>query len=500
MKGDAFCFDDAVFTYYVSTQHHDKFEFRKIFSSRELVVSHTKCTSVLIETEGDTSVCIIGLCVDSFGEIERANIPAFLLSCGDIEQLLDKTKRMAGRFAILFEKSGAMYALTDAAGFLSVYYSIDQKKICLSSCDELIRQHFGYPFSKESIVIRNAATYESHMPHDITMCENIKALLPNHYLDLTGMKPVRFFPSKEFVDRYKVAHKAGNYDEMLKRHVNLIDGIISEYTKYYEIVCPVTSGYDSRVNLSFLRRKIDNLLCYTFTKPSFKEDSGDYYVPPMLCDKIGAEHIAISDVCTSEEYFGDLKNRIGEYHSKYTADLAHTFNSKLKGKALVSGCVTEQIGKVCFGNSGPLFLVTPQFFLTRYDNYSSLTKKHIKKHMQAIRYHPNAATHIHDLIGLESFCGRWAAQSPMIYAMMGVNVLNIYNCREIIEGWMLMPRGIRREKYIHYKLIEMTTPELLDVPFNPSKRFERLKANPFTFWVAVHLKWARGKLRTAGGK
>ena len=43
----------------------------------------------------------------------------------------------------------------------------------------------GYDYSKKSIDIRNSSVFEEEaLPYNWTMYDEVKALLPNHYLDI----------------------------------------------------------------------------------------------------------------------------------------------------------------------------------------------------------------------------------------------------------------------------------------------------------------------------
>ena len=499
-NNESFNFDDAVFTYFVSSQVNPMFKKQVEFAKRRLVINHTEGTSVLISSNSHESVCVIGLCVDSHAEIKRNKIPDYLLHNENLGNLFMKTRRLAGRFVILYETKGEVIVFNDPAGLLSVFYNLG-KDVCLSSCDELIRKHFDYEYCDEHLDIRNGSLLLSlQMPNDITVSKNVKALLPNHYIDIDKLNPVRFFPVNGWNPKLKFGEKQQGFKKMFEKHITLIDNIVSEYAKYYDIAAPITSGYDSRVVLSFLRRKIKNIPCYTFKHDSFNAETPDFYIPPKICEVLKLSHAIIPDADVSDAFFKEIQAVIGEYHMKYTVDLGQTFISKFKGKALVTGCISEHIGKLYWGDSGPLYLANLDFFKSMHNNTSKHLHNHVKPHFDELNG-KFTYKYIHDLFALEIMGARWSAQALMIYGVMGVSALNIYNCREIIEDWMCVPRKLRKnKKFIHYSFLERLAPELLTFPFNPTtdkkeQTKSRIYENPLLLCLYRHYAWIRRSMR-----
>ena len=72
------------------------------------------------------------------------------------------------------------------------------------------------------------------------------ALLPNHVLNIQNKRVERVSISEE------VCITPRNIDILIHDTIDLIKGITNEYYQNNKLVCPLTSGYDSRAVLAFL--------------------------------------------------------------------------------------------------------------------------------------------------------------------------------------------------------------------------------------------------------
>ena len=131
-----FNFDDALFTYMVSTEVNPLFKLHLEIPKCGLYINYTKKTSVLSSFYGSNAIYIIGICIDAYGVLERNNIPLFLLekSDNDINKLIYESRRLAGKFVIIFTQNNNLFAFNDPIGSLSIFYSTINSNY-FSSCD-----------------------------------------------------------------------------------------------------------------------------------------------------------------------------------------------------------------------------------------------------------------------------------------------------------------------------------------------------------------------------
>jgi hypothetical protein len=111
----------------------------------------------------------------------------------------------------------------------------------------------------------------------------------------------------------------------------------------------------------------------------------------------------------------------------------------------------------------------------------------IKQHLSSISSR-ELNKHKFDLFALENRLGRWSSQTNNLYSLMGVNSLNIYNCRKIIFDWMRIPRALRSANIIHNTINDTINHKLKEYPFNQDNKFDWIKKRPFIFLIATYLK------------
>ena len=179
-------------------------------------LNYTSRTDVFNFINGEKEIVLIGLCVDSHREIQRADIPSWFLSqnYNSKEDIFYASSRFAGKYIIFYRTGDEVLLFGDASCSLQLNYSFIGEDIYASSVDYLLGT---YCVSNYSLEIRNIANYSYTMLYNLTMFDNINALLPDHYLDITLESAVRVkikvpsgASSKELVSRSKT------YAELLK--------------------------------------------------------------------------------------------------------------------------------------------------------------------------------------------------------------------------------------------------------------------------------------------
>lgn len=478
-----FDFDRAVFSYIISKRKVNLFSKHKMVNKEELVINYTSNTDVLTSQNDLCEVTIIGLCVDSHSEIHRNEIADWIISqpYESVVSLFNICNRFAGKYIIMYRHQDELFIWGDATCSIQINYSFYKEDICVSSVDNLVALYFGFEVSDYSKMIREGSDLSQPLPNDLTMFDDVKALLPNHYLDISNKKAERI--------KLNVRQTTSNekINLILNNTIDLVSNIVKEYNQEYSLVCPLTSGYDSRVVFSFLRDVVTDLQCYTFQHAGFTKETGDIWVAEKICETFSNKHTIIEDMVAPASFTEELKKIIGNYHSNYTIDLAYTYNSAFYGKALLNGDIIDQIGKSLLGNTIPTFLANAFYFQCKIHNHSVLSRKELNEYLHTVKYN-NEFNYIFDLFAMENRCGRWASQGQMIYSICGINSLNIFNCRELILQWIALPRKLRTKKIIHNAVFSARDKKLMNIPFNPDEKYAILKNNWLLFYLSTYVK------------
>jgi hypothetical protein len=485
-------FNNAQFTFMISSRNNPLFAKQIYLSDHGLYINLSDQTDCSFAEERTNYLYIIGLCIDSHAELDREEIPSFLISqCkGELTTALSLVSRFAGSFVILFSIGGQLFIANDASGSIPVYYS-DAKTICVSSSDQMVSTECNYKISQYAVQIRQSQDLLQPLPNDITLYENVRILLPNHYLKLLSSDIKRYAPL-HFYD--KSSKKNSDQNKILEKQINQIDNIIKEYARYNHLICPLTGGRDSRLVFAFLKRHLHNLECFTFFHKGFTQSSGDIYIPQVICDTYKIKHHLVDDLIATDSYFQSITEIIGTYHSRYTINLAYTYTSTFNGVALVNSSILDQVGKSLLGNSLPLFFARSSYFTAKQHNFSSACKRETSNYIDSVKAEELFPA-IYDLFAIENRLGRWASQGNMIYSAAGIVNLNIFNCREIIESWMQIPRRKRKKYFIHNYFFNAIAPDLLQFPFNPDDKTSWIKDYAPLFLIGTYAKYLAAKLR-----
>lgn len=471
--------DDSIFTYSFALKPNKIFSTH--FEFNNYFISAPSSTNVLIS--GDRTIAIVGLCVDSKAKISRSDIPSFLSSKkSTITELLSNCNRLAGTYVILAYIDNTVIALNDAAGYMQINYCKDN--VCFASNEKIVGDLLSLNISEKSSLIRKGSNPSQAFPNDLTMYAEVKALLPNHYLDLDKKSAVRFFPKSEM-------KRENNVNKVVDLTMNRVSNIIKEYSKTYDLICPLTGGTDSRLNLAFLKKHNNQISTYTFYHKEFNEMTSDVYIPKQISSDLGIKHAFLDDLEAPAEFEEFINKYCGDWHSEYTIDLAYTLTKYLKNNtAIVNGDIIDQVGKSLIGNSVPDVFATPSFFQCKIHNYSKQSKIELQKWAGSIENEMKNNISPFDLFAWENRLGRWASQGNMLYSCLSIPSLNIYNCRDIINSWFTISRKKRKNLQIHLSIFDKLASELLQYPFNSSHKITNfMKSNWVTFLIGTYGKY-----------
>lgn len=474
-----FDFNKAVFTYAISNKEIDCFCQHYIMKTQGLVVNYTDATTLYSAQAEKQEAVVIGLCIDSYEQIDRENIALELIRLPEqtIEAVYSFSDRLSGKYIIVYSNPTGCYIFGDATCSIPVNYSGNLKEgsFCSSPFDKMTADYFGYQPDDRLLKMRESADPAQAMPGDLTPYRQVKTLLPNQYLDVVTGIPVRV----------KVKIPDLSFDDIIDRSIILSKGIASQFSKHYKLVCPVTSGYDSRVVLAILQQVITDIPCYTTNFSASTDESDDMRIAAAICQKEGTGHTVFGYYDPPKDYTESLEQSAGLINSAQTIKEAYSYVVDAADKARINGNIIGQIGKSSVTNCVPDSLATASFFTCKIHNRDRECKPEMKKYITEIK---DSGHQLCDLFVYENRCGRWAGQEEALYSLCGMNSLNIFNSREIILSWISIPRKQRVNKAIHLSMIQKTNPALLVEPFNPGYRLSFLKNNWISYYIATFVK------------
>lgn len=479
--------DNAVFTYVVHSKKHENLSNHIFIKSHNLYLSYSKKTEVISYESGENTVYIIGLCVDSRGEINRYDIPKFLLSLEDIniDNIAKISSRFAGNYVILVVLNGCLYAFNDATGILPIYYCLNS--ICLSSFDNITAKTVNEIIDEKYYNIRFESDYDAAMPNDITVYKNIKLVLPNHYLDLNTLNVKRFYPSEALA-------YLDDPEKTLKKQIPKLQNIIKEYAKYTNMICPLTAGWDSRVVFAFLLNTLDSIEAYTFIHKNFTDMTADLFIPKSMTDAVQCSYSQIPDMEPENIFYERIIDIIGPYYYKGDMSMAYTHKTVFGDTAVVNSTIIDELGKNSKVVFLPVFCASPKYFVTKLRNTSKSTECEMRKYLNPI-YNSALKNFVYDLFGWEILCGRYLAYNHAMYSAAGIMLLDFFNCRDILSDWIQIKRSDRKGHIIHQFFLSKLAPDLLNFPINPDTKFKTLREYRILYFFVTYLRYFLRKFK-----
>lgn len=439
-------------------------------------------TNVVHKEISGKAIIIFGRFVDSHDHKKTdEEIALDLLKANSLDELINMSKKLAGRYVLVYNSNEGLFVIPDTMSSIHVAYTIVGNDLFVSSNPKTIADINGWEESSISKKIKSSAGNTHPLPYDLTMYDEIKFVIPNYYLDC----------KKRSVKRYYPLHKKGviTVDEAAEISTKLTNNIISGYYDRYKLSIPLTSGIDSRVILSVCKDKINEIPIYTFYHAGFTEKTGDIAIPKDITCMYGLKYIIMNDLELPDGIIQRYQDSLGSSLNKSEARNAWTYyNSEIGEHVRLDGNVIP-LAKSNFGRNLPESLATSSYLVTKTHNYSKENKKEVERWIRDIdEYSKHSEVSKFDLFFWEHRCGKWLSNSYMTSDFI-IDSLNPFNCRELVETWLRVPRKERMNGSIHKKIIELNWPELLEFPINPDEKHKIIYENSLLFYIGSRVKY-----------
>lgn len=482
----SYSFNESKFQYLLSRKPDYKFN-KRVNLYHDLILNYTDKTDIIRSSDNQKLITIIGICIDSYGELKRNEIADFIcISSNTYADLPEIIGRFAGKYVIIYQDTYHTCLFGDASSSLPIYYHTISE--CYSSSEYLISNFLELETYDIASKILKTSQPGIGLPFNITRFRNLEFLLPNHYV---------LSDSINFqVYRYRVNYnksKTRNLDEILKNSLAMVLNIAAEYQTYYNLVCPLTAGWDSRVILSILQKN-KNLESYTFNHSHLGSSNPEVLIPSKICQDLNIKHRKLEVATPVGTELQSIIDILGEEHDEKKRNMAYTLRETFGENAIIEGSIIGHIAKSGVFRDVPDLLNYDNYFITKTHSYSKEAKQYTTNYLTELRKQVHNSE-LYDLFALEIRCGRWANQSSELYSLLGVNVLNIFNCSELIAYWMDIDRSLRTKSIIHKHYIANTLPSLLNYPINPQDKFKKIKEYSFTYFLSSFAKYYLDKYR-----
>ncbi|WP_423188922.1 hypothetical protein ACO1PF_10060 [Alkalibacterium sp. f15] len=448
---------------------------------------HYNDCSLHISDDQDSKILLMGYATDC-KEPSKSNqdIADELLKLKDFDKILNQSRYLLGRFIIFYyQKDTFFHIIPDATCSIPIYYTegkSDQKSVSSDSLE--LANMYQYGYSKEAIKIKNMAEEQHPLPYNLTMYDEIKMIIPNHYLSMKKSAMVRFYPNKTI--------ELKEYEDVLDETISIIDNVLKTVIKERKLALPLTSGIDSRTLLAFLKEDIESIPMYTFFNKGDSEN-WDMKVPKMIAEKYHLEHLALERETISKEQLDELSVLLDKQQNRRILENGLTLSlSSLSERSFLSGDIIP-ILKSNFGKNLPESMATLGYLTTKTHNFSKENKNHVAKWMKDAQNEYNVS--LYDLFFWEHRSGKWLPNNAKNYDVFA-DPYYLFNCHYLIELWVSLSRKDRVNHSFQEEIIKRKWPELLEFPINPGKsKVNALAKNQYAYYIGSFIKYYISKLK-----
>lgn len=386
----------------------------------------------------------------------------------DPQALRRDTDRLGGRWIIVVQHAGRAWLFNDATGARHICHArIDGAVVCSSQAGLIAELHQLQidPAAQDFVRARGDSDLDVYwLPGDRTLYREVRALLPNHVLDLQSGAVVRDWPGAPL--------PVLDHASVLARSQQTLRGFLAAaHRRGGGLSVPMTAGWDSRLVLAMCQPHAADLYCYTLIYPNQSRANRDVAVPARLLRKLGLTHHVISYPHTVDPALRALCRR-----NNVSGNDAFCADTQILREVYPDGmlCLTGDVAEIvkCHFRLGP-------------DHSGPVTPADLAR-LLGLPQHPFALealrdwqagapadgpVHLLDLLCWEQMAGRWQAMIRSEYDVVQESFAPL-NCRTLLVEMLTIDESLRKSPTFLFfaELIRGLWPETLGEPINPPER------------------------------
>lgn len=412
---------------------------------------------------------MIGFIIDPMNP-ERTNddiVKHLCEHCGSLEEFFRGIQVLSGRYVMICKTGSDFVVVGDACSLRQIFFRFEGDSMVLTSSPRMFIDYFDYTpqisqAKREFVELpeykRRLAAWYGDKSIDDRLCK----LLPNHYLDLSKREVRRIPPpSRGASDEQAIVDNASS----------ILTGTYSALVRRYQLLQPLTAGWDTRVLLAASRSVKDSVRFYVFDRQSASH-SADVWVPTNLSKRLGLDFRAAKPPSMSEELlakynsehimpsFGPMMGHI-QYHYEH---------SRADNMINVNGNGAE-IARCFYGYTKREVSLEMLLTFSGYAHRSAFVEEELARWLpDAKQYAQTAQIPLLDLFYWEQRMGNWGALYPF-QQDIAIEEVSPFNNRALLFSLLgVRPERRRYPRYhIFRKLMEHLWPDVLSEPINPSE-------------------------------
>ncbi|MBN2777435.1 MAG: hypothetical protein JXR36_07325 [Bacteroidales bacterium] len=430
-------------------------------------------------SSGNRHIILFGYLLNASNPLmdNNGNLKLIFENNQTIDEIIKATHKMCGRWAIFYQDINGAYLFNDASGLKQVFFSKIEGKKAFSSSENLIADIFNLKIST-NVRMNFLKPLGKHIgvwwPGIETPFEEVKALIPDFFINLRTLDTIRFWPEK------KVVIPKSSF-EIFNKIDTLLKGYYKSLFNNYNAVLGLTGGLDSRVNLAYCKPYLSKVNCSTFYYDSDTNEE-DFRIPLKIAEAYSLNYTLFKPVGVPTIEFTELFNKNSSLKNDFFLNYNYVgFCNMTHGSKFIGGVVNEVARSKYWYRpynykpkdiSNLTFMGENNFSVKAFEIWLKMSKN-VKRDFNIS---------IEDLFLIEQKLGRWhgmlRAESDFIH-----DTFEPFNSREIFYLALCLPKKHRAKglNELNIFLLNHNWPELFEIPspsfYKPKKKplYERMK-------------------------
>ena len=270
--------------FFATTRHYDTSDYPfygewNTYKLDDLFFAVHKRQYFHVYENGMITIAIIGHAYDPIHMLSQETDILKVLAESDESSFFDEICSLTGVYTIVWKKDGVWRVLGDASGMQTVFYSIDNENITISSHINLIGDVLELKMDPYVEHLKNYKFFSmlgDSLPGDITLFSTVKRIVPNHYIEFAEQTIPRRFHTPEI--------KELSYKQIVDQVASLLHNnlyLIAE--KWNRPAISMTGGCDSTTTLACANGLYNQFIYFSYI--SQEAERIDAEAAKKICEK-----------------------------------------------------------------------------------------------------------------------------------------------------------------------------------------------------------------------
>lgn len=402
---------------------------------------------------------------------DRDILQNILAATNDFDGLTLALKPYTGRYVLFYQDRKCLCLIQDALALREVYFGQKENRVLCGSQPNLL-ERFSRPKIQQSSDPKLLDFVHNHLPRirngrlwpgDSTPFNGVKHLLPNHYLDLSRLESIRYWPNAQL--------KRVELDEAVRKCAAFLQGAMKAAAHRHPLMLAVTAGLDSRTLLAASKEISGSIYFFINKEDRLDEQSADIRIPREMFKQIGLPfnvHKIPKDV--PEEFKRTFLDNTFYAREMLLPVIYNVYFRNNSEKLNILG--VGEVGRTKFYNEPKKLIPYYLAYMLKHRRSSYATRECELWLENAKPVARRFGLNIMTLFWWEVLIGNWGAVGNS-ESDIAIEEFDPYNSHYLYEMFLSVDAKYRtfKDNILFKELIRFMWPQLLDVPDNPPESF-----------------------------